>query len=83
MSHATDEWLRLMGVQVNLRRRIHAQHRLIIGELETPEERAEMRERLAKADQLLTEVQERLTEIQELLGEWNPADALAERRCGA
>jgi hypothetical protein len=66
MSASTDEWLRLMKQLIGLRRRLHHQHRLIIEELETPEERAEMRATLDWADQMLDEISERL-------GEWDPS----------
>mgnify|MGYP001553321169 CR=1 FL=1 len=61
-SPACREWARLMKSEVSLRRRIHAAQRQIICELETAEERADMRDRLAEADRLLTELKNLLGE---------------------
>jgi hypothetical protein len=58
MAGALREWRRLMSMEVSLRRRIHHQHRLIIAELEIPEERAEMRDKLAKANELLSQLKQ-------------------------
>jgi hypothetical protein len=62
MTEAFNEWRRLMSMEISLRRRIHHQHRLIIEQLETPEERAEMRDTLAKANRLLAQLKTLLGE---------------------
>jgi len=69
MDDALREWRRLMKSETRLRERIHHQHRLIINQLETPAERAEMRDRLDTANHLLAE-------LKNLLGEVGADDAL-------
>lgn len=54
MTDALGEWRRLMKAEIRLRERIQHQHRLIVEQLETPGECAEMRERLARADELVS-----------------------------
>jgi hypothetical protein len=66
---ALIEWRRLIVAEARLRKRIHHQHRLIIEELETPEERADMRVVLDTANRLLAE-------LTNLLGEAGAADVL-------
>jgi hypothetical protein len=60
---AVHEWVRLMKQEIALRQRIHHQHRLVIARLETPEERAAMRDTLAKANHLLSELKELIGEV--------------------
>jgi hypothetical protein len=62
LNAALNEWRRLMTSEIRLRERIHHQHRLIIEQLETSEERAEMRDTLAKADHLLARLKDLLGE---------------------
>lgn len=57
LGEALNQWRLLMRAQIRLRQRIHHQHELIIGQLETAAERAEMRANLARADALLSELQ--------------------------
>jgi hypothetical protein len=68
-SDDVGEWRRLVKAEIRLRERIHHQHRLIINQLETPAERAEMRDKLDKANHLLAE-------LKNLLGEVGADDAL-------
>lgn len=57
-SEALQEWRRLMKSEVRLRQRIHHQHRLIIADLETPAERAEMLAKADLADKLLSQLKQ-------------------------
>ncbi|MBZ4620508.1 hypothetical protein [Mycobacterium avium] len=57
------EWRQLMTAETRLRERIHHQHRLIIAQLETPEERSVMRAKLAEADELLSRLKQLVGEV--------------------
>lgn len=63
MHDALREWRRLVKQEIALRERIHHQHRLIIAELETPAERAEMHATLAKANELLSQLKRLVGEV--------------------
>ncbi|OKH76998.1 hypothetical protein EB75_01975 [Mycobacterium sp. ST-F2] len=72
LDEALNEWRRLMLAEIRLRERIHHQHRLIIAELETPHERAEMTAKLAEANRLLSQLKTLVGEVR--------SDALADPR---
>lgn len=57
-NEALREWRRLMKSEIRLRQRIHHQCRLIIADLETPAERAEMRAKVDQADALLSQLKQ-------------------------
>jgi hypothetical protein len=63
MADALREWRRLMMQEIALRQRIHHQHRLMSAELETSEERAEMGDKLAKANELLNQLKQLVGEL--------------------
>lgn len=63
MTEAVREWRRLILMEISLRRRIHHQHRLMIDQLETQAERAEMRDNLAKANELLSQLKQLVGEV--------------------
>lgn len=63
MDAALQEWRRLIKAEIRLRQKIHHQHSVIAAALETPTERAEMGDKLARANALLSQ-------MKALLGEW-------------
>ena len=63
MTEAVREWRQLMKAELRLRERIHHQHRLMIGDLETSGERTEMRATLAEADHLLAQLKQLVGEV--------------------
>ncbi|WP_285033878.1 hypothetical protein [Mycolicibacterium sp. lyk4-40-TYG-92] len=63
LDEALKQWRRLTKAEIRLRERIHHQHSLIIAQLETQEERVEMRDRLAKADALLAQLKTLVGEV--------------------